>query len=115
MLAPLLIPLGCGRGQKSAQKVVDLYIETDGDFIAFKPDTLTCPTGALVRLTFLRHWRVRTLAWVTFGLVFLTATAIAVFTHRSVGWRLEDRTTWVADVKKRFSGEVLVAKDLKEF
>jgi azurin len=51
LLAPLLIALGCGRSQKSAQ-VVDLYIGTDGDFIAFKPDTLTCPTGALVRLTF---------------------------------------------------------------
>ena len=52
VFASLLIPLGCGRSQKSAQKVVDLYIETDGDFIAFKPETLTCPTGALVRLTF---------------------------------------------------------------
>ena len=52
MLAPLLILLGCGRRQKSEQKVVDLYIESDGDFIAFRPDTLTCPTGALVRLTF---------------------------------------------------------------
>ena len=52
MLAPLLIPLGCGRRPKSVQQVVDLYIETDGDFIAFKPDTLTCPAGALVRLAF---------------------------------------------------------------
>src|ERR1700693_4267522 len=38
MFAPLLIPLGCGRSQKSGQKVVDLYIETDGDFVAFKTD-----------------------------------------------------------------------------
>jgi ribonuclease BN (tRNA processing enzyme) len=27
----------------------------------------------------------------------------------------DDYTAWVADVKKHFSGEVLVAKDLKEF
>ena len=52
MLAPLLILLGCGRRPKSEQQVVDLYIESDGDFLAFWPDTLTCPTGALVRLTF---------------------------------------------------------------
>ncbi|QEL20981.1 ABC transporter permease [Limnoglobus roseus] len=54
---------------------------------------------ALVRLTFLRHWRIRTLAWVTFGLVFLTATAIAVYTHGPVGWRLENRPGWIADIK----------------
>ena len=54
LLAPVLTPLGCGPGQKSEspQKVVDLYVATDGDFIAFKPDTLTCPAGAHVRLTF---------------------------------------------------------------
>ena len=44
--------LGCGPRPKSEQQVVDLYIESDGDFLAFWPDTLTCPTGALVRLTF---------------------------------------------------------------
>jgi ribonuclease BN (tRNA processing enzyme) len=27
----------------------------------------------------------------------------------------DDYTAWVADVKKHFSGELLVAKDLKEF
>jgi len=27
----------------------------------------------------------------------------------------DDYTAWVADVKKHFSGEVLIAKDLKEF
>jgi len=54
MLAPLLMLLGCGRKPKSEQRVVDLYITTDGDFLVFLPDTLTCPTGALVRLTF-RH------------------------------------------------------------
>jgi len=44
--------LGCGQRPKSEQRVVDLFIESDGDFLTFRPDTLTCPTGALVRLTF---------------------------------------------------------------
>ena len=52
MLALLLILLGCGRRPTSEQQVVNLYIASDGDLIAFRPDTLTCPTGALVRLTF---------------------------------------------------------------
>lgn len=52
MLAPLSMLLGCSRRAKSEQQVVDLYIESDGDFLAFRPDTLTCPTGVLVRLTF---------------------------------------------------------------
>jgi azurin len=52
ILALVLILLGCGRETKPQQRVVDLYIESDGDFLAFRPDTLTCPTGALVRLTF---------------------------------------------------------------
>jgi azurin len=52
MLALLLILLGCGHKPKPVQKVVDLNIGSDGDLIAFRPDTLTCPTGALVRLTF---------------------------------------------------------------
>lgn len=55
--------------------------------------------AALVRLTFRRHWRVRALAWVTFGLLALTATAIGVYTHGPVGWRLEDRRAWIADLK----------------
>ena len=29
-----------------------MHIESDGDFLAFRPDTLTCPTGAIIRLTF---------------------------------------------------------------
>lgn len=53
---------------------------------------------ALVRLTFVRHWRVRALAWATFGLVALTATAIAIYTHGPVGWRLENRRVLVADL-----------------
>jgi len=55
LLATLALPLifsGCGLRPKPVQQVVDLYIESDGDFLAFRPDTLTCPTGALVRLTF---------------------------------------------------------------
>jgi azurin len=51
----LAVPLqlaGCGRRQPAEQRVVDLSIESDGDFLAFRPDTLTCPSGALVRLTF---------------------------------------------------------------
>lgn len=52
MLALVLILLGCSPKKKPQQRVVDLYIESDGDFLAFRPDTLTCPTGALVRLTF---------------------------------------------------------------
>ena len=49
----LSVLLGCGRRPKSEQQqVVDLYIESDGDFLEFRPATLTCPTGALVRLTF---------------------------------------------------------------
>src|SRR5271169_2943224 len=51
-LALVLLALGCGRRVKSEQQVVDLRIESDGDFLAFRPDTLTCPAGALVRLTF---------------------------------------------------------------
>ena len=31
---------------------VSLYVASDGDFLAFKPDELTCPAGARVSLTF---------------------------------------------------------------
>jgi azurin len=52
MAVPLTL-LGCGRKKETPeQQVVDLFIESDGDFLAFRPDTLTCPSGALVRLTF---------------------------------------------------------------
>lgn len=51
-LALLSVLVGCSRKSKSEQKVVELSIASDGDLIAYKPDTLTCPTGALVRLTF---------------------------------------------------------------
>ena len=52
MCSLLLSLLGCGPKAKSKHQVVDLYIESDGDFLVFKPDTLTCPTGALVHLMF---------------------------------------------------------------
>jgi len=47
-----LTVLGCGRKRPAKQETVDLFIESDGDFLAFRPDTLSCPAGALVRLTF---------------------------------------------------------------
>jgi plastocyanin len=52
MLGLSLVFLGCGLRPKPVQQVVDLHVASDGDLIAFTPDTLTCPTGALVRLTF---------------------------------------------------------------
>jgi azurin len=55
LLGGLAFPLtlaGCRRKPPPEQQVVDLFIESDGDFLAFKPDTLSCPSGALVRLTF---------------------------------------------------------------
>jgi plastocyanin len=52
MLALVVILTGCRREAKPAQKIVELYTESDGDFLAFRPDELTCPTGALVRITF---------------------------------------------------------------
>jgi azurin len=50
--APLLL-LGCRQGVAPAPaKTVELHIQTDGDFLAFVPTELTCPTGAHVRLYF---------------------------------------------------------------
>ena len=54
LLGCLAIPLtiaGC-RQRTPARQVVDLFIESDGDFLAYRPDTLMCPSGAPVRLTF---------------------------------------------------------------
>jgi plastocyanin len=50
--ALLWLLAGCGHKPKPEQNTVDLHIASDGDFLALVPDTLTCPTGALVRLTF---------------------------------------------------------------
>ena len=55
LLGLVTVPLtlaGCRREQKREPQVVDLFIESDGDFLAYHPDTLTCPSGAVVRLTF---------------------------------------------------------------
>jgi azurin len=55
LVGSLTLPLsflGCRRKRKSEQQVVDLFIASDGDFLAFRPDTLTCPAGARIRLTF---------------------------------------------------------------
>ena len=53
-----LVPAGlCACARRSipaAGATVDLLVESDGDQLAFKPNTLSCPTGARVRLTF-RH------------------------------------------------------------
>jgi azurin len=48
----LLILSGCRTEPKPEQRLVDLYIQSDGDFLTFRPDTLTCRTGARVRITF---------------------------------------------------------------
>jgi azurin len=53
VLALPLAVFGCSRKRPPGeQQVIDLYVQSDGDFLAFKPDELTCPTGALVRLKF---------------------------------------------------------------
>ena len=55
LLESLTLPLivfGCARRRAAGQQAVDLFIESDGDFLAFKPDEITCPTGAVIRLTF---------------------------------------------------------------
>ena len=55
LLGCLAFPLtlaGCRRKPAPEQQVVDLFIESDGDFLAFRPDTLMCPSRATVRLTF---------------------------------------------------------------
>src|SRR5205814_684792 len=55
LLGSLGLPLmvsACGGRRTSEQQVVDLSIESDGDFLAFRPDELSCLTGAMVHLTF---------------------------------------------------------------
>jgi azurin len=55
LAAGIAIPLGClsqGAWAASPGKPVNLNITSDGDLLAFKPDRLTCPTGATVHLTF---------------------------------------------------------------
>jgi len=55
LLASMTLPLvlvGCSRRRTSDGQALDLFIESDGDFLAFRPDELTCPAGAVIRLTF---------------------------------------------------------------
>jgi ABC-2 type transport system permease protein len=54
---------------------------------------------ALVVLTFRRHWRTRSLGWVTLGLLGLMSAVVAVITHGPVAWRLENQRRWVAGTK----------------
>jgi hypothetical protein len=42
MPALLSILVGCGRRPQSEQQVVDLYIESDGDFLAFPKKGRRC-------------------------------------------------------------------------
>jgi azurin len=42
----------CSRKPEVPRQAVDLYVESDGDFLAFRPDELTCSAGAVVHLTF---------------------------------------------------------------
>ncbi len=52
LAVPLSVIRCSRRSTPEQQRVVDLSIESDGDFLAFRPDELTCPGGALVTLTF---------------------------------------------------------------
>ena len=53
LAAGALLLIGCNRAPApAARQDVELHIETDGDFLAFKPDALTVPAGAMVRLIF---------------------------------------------------------------
>jgi azurin len=50
-LMPLMLS-ACERRKSAAGQSVDLFIASDGDFLAFRPDTLECQAGTRVRLTF---------------------------------------------------------------
>lgn len=52
VLTPLGV-VGCApEAAPPVQRFIELRVESDGDQLAFKPNELTCPTGARVRLTF---------------------------------------------------------------
>ena len=51
VVAGAFLLAGCGQSGSKRQHV-ELDIASDGDFLAYKPDMLTCPAGADVRLTF---------------------------------------------------------------
>lgn len=44
--------LGVLSARAQAIDTIELYVESDDDFLAFKPTELSCPAGARVRLTF---------------------------------------------------------------
>lgn len=52
-LSPVLL-CACRKSspQVAVRPRVELNVASDGDFLAFKPDELSCPTGALVQLIF---------------------------------------------------------------
>jgi azurin len=50
LAAPALLA-ACHR-KSARERTVDLYVESDGDFLAFRPTLLVSPSGAHVRLTF---------------------------------------------------------------
>jgi azurin len=49
LVVSLALPIA---GLADTPATVQLRVETDGDFLAFRPAELTCPTGAHVELTF---------------------------------------------------------------
>jgi azurin len=52
LAAPMLL-FGCRRrSAPNDTQTVELHIATDGDFLAFVPNELTCRTGSRVRLVF---------------------------------------------------------------
>jgi ABC-type transport system involved in multi-copper enzyme maturation permease subunit len=69
---------------------------------------------ALVSLTLRRHWRVRSLGWVTLGLLGLMTTIVAVITHGPVGWRLERQQRTIADLKDPNNGVRMTYKQYGE-
>ena len=50
-LAGTILAAGC-EPQRSTPRRVELRVASDGDELTYKPSHLTCPTGALVRLSF---------------------------------------------------------------
>jgi azurin len=52
LAAPLAVLACRQRVVAASSKLVELHIQTDGEFLAFVPTELTCRTGARVRLVF---------------------------------------------------------------
>jgi len=69
--------------------------DSDSSFI-LHPSSFRGPSPlvgffVLVGHSFQRHWRVRQMGWVSFGLLGLTVAWVAAVTLSAAGWRLEDR------------------------